>query len=231
MRTPKTSAKALMSLAVAGVLATSLAACGSSGSSSASASSSAPAAAATPVASLTNLTGVSTAVKLDPNFVAALMSLHLTPGVVGTAKLDASTGTVTFPITGGNATYYTPGTRTPYVTSTIDHDGSGLSLTAGGKKVELTNFVVDAGTSKLMGDVSLNGTSVAKGAYLFFLDGRTLQPLQVDKSAGTAVLTGTTVKISPDAAALLNKTFGTTAVKDYLPVGVATITLKLPASS
>lgn len=230
MRTfPKATSKSVLVLATAGLLATSLAACGSSGSSASGGSSPAAASAsASPVATLTNLTGTSTAVKLDPGFVSALTALKLTPGVVGTAKL--TDGSVVFPITGGNATYYTPGTRTPYVESMIAHDGSGLSLAAGDKKVELTNFVIDAGTSKLMGDVSLNGQSVAKGAYLFFLDGRTLNPLQVDKSAGTAVLQGTTVKVSPDAAALLNKTFGTDAVKPYFTVGIATITLKLPSS-
>ncbi|KAF0257558.1 hypothetical protein DOU02_12900 [Clavibacter michiganensis subsp. michiganensis] len=40
-----------------------------------------------------------------------------------------------------------------------------------------------------------------------------------------AVLEGTTVKVSPDAASLLNSTFGTTAVTDQLVVGIAKITV------
>ncbi|HEV7208508.1 MAG TPA: hypothetical protein VGN54_07200 [Mycobacteriales bacterium] len=221
----KVTSKTVLSLATAGLLATSLAACSSSGTSSTSSSSaSSPAASPSPVATLSSLSGVSTSVKLDPTFLSALTTLHLTPGVVGKATLAGDT--ISFPITGGNVTYYSPNSGvTPYVQGTINHDGSGLSLSAGGTKVELTNFVVDPGTSKLMGDVSANGKSVVKGAYLFFLDGRTLQPLK-SNSDGTATLAGTEVKISPDAAMLLDSTFKTTAVTPYFLVGTATITVK-----
>ena len=40
--------------------------------------------------------------------------------------------TVSFPITGGNATIYKKGDVTPYVQGKIEHQGSGLSLTGGG---------------------------------------------------------------------------------------------------
>ena len=60
---------------------------------------------------------------------------------------------------------------------------------------------------------------------LFFLDGRTLQPL---KTAGsTAVLQGTTVKLKAEAASLLNDTFGTDALKGGLVIGVAKITVNV----
>ena len=39
-----------------------------------------------------------------------------------------------FPITGGNVTYYTPGTESPYVQGMIDHDGSGLSSPAAARR-------------------------------------------------------------------------------------------------
>ncbi len=206
-------------VATGGMLALTLAACGASSSTDAAAPE------ASPVAALTNLTGEKTEVVVDPGFLAGVTSLKLTPGVVGTATL--TNGTLAFPITGGTATYYTPGTRTPYVESSIQHDGSGISLTDGKTKVELTNFVVDAGKSILTGDVAANGASVVKGAPLFFLDGRTLQPLQVDKAAGTGVLFGTTVSLTKEAADLLNKTYNTTALAEFFKVGVARITLKL----
>ena len=221
----RSSLRPFSALAIGGVLALSLAACG--GSSDTDATGAEPKAAASPVAALTNLTGEKTEVVLDAGFLKGLTSLKLMPGVVGTAKLDGTSGTLAFPITGGNATYYTPGSRTPYVESSIKHDGSGISLTDGKTKVELTNFVVDAGQSILTGDVSANGASVVKGAKLFFLDGRTLQPLQVDKAAGTGVLFGTTVSLTKDAADLLNKTYGTDALTEFFKVGVARITLKL----
>lgn len=207
--------------AAAAALALGAAACGGSdnGGSANAAQSSSP----KPVAKIDSLTGKSTAVKLDAGFAKALQSLKVTPGVVGSATLTKG-GSVVFPITGGHVKYYKPGTVSPYVQGKIDHSGSGLSLTAGGKKVELTDFVIDPGASKLTGKVSVDGKVAAPSAPLFFLDGRTLQPLK-SKSNGTAVLTGTTVKLTSEAAQLLDKTYGITAIKPGLKVGIATITV------
>ncbi|GGF17299.1 hypothetical protein [Subtercola lobariae] len=215
---------AALAIAASGALAFSLAACSSSSTtSSASSPSASTSSTPTPVASIPNLTGVDTEVTVDPGFLAALKSLNLTPGVLGTATLS-SAGVLAFPITSGNVKYYDPSqSYRPYVQGSIVHDGSGLSLTGGGIEVDLTNFTIDPGTSKLYGDVSANGASVAKQAYLFNLDGSTLKPLQT--SGDTAILEGTTVYVSPDAAALLNKTYGTTAVTDKLEVGIAKITV------
>ncbi|GGF48446.1 hypothetical protein GCM10011519_23060 [Marmoricola endophyticus] len=204
-----------------------IAACGSSDDSSdASASSSSSSSSQTqsapkPVASIDSLTGNTTAIKLDSGFTDALTSLKLTPGTVGTAKLQ--NGSLIFPITGGNVTYFEPGTVSPYVIGQVQHEGSGLSLSAGGTKVELTNFNVDPGVSRVYGDVSVNGKTAVTSAYLFTLDGRTLNPLKTGD--GTATLQGTKVEISPVAAPLLNKTFKTDAVKAGLLVGTATITV------
>ena len=129
-----------------------------------------------------------------------------------------------FPITGGNVTYYTPGTESPYVQGEVDHDGSGLSLTGGGKTVELTDFVVDPGKSVLTGKVTVDGEVAAESAPLFFLDGRTLKPLQTGDD-GTAILEGTTVKLKQEAADLLNQTFGVDALTGGFVIGVAKITV------
>ncbi|BAS11192.1 hypothetical protein AHiyo4_46140 [Arthrobacter sp. Hiyo4] len=175
-----------------------------------------------PLASIPALTGVSTAVKLDASFGKALETLKLTPGVVGTAAL--TDGSLIFPITGGKVDYYDPAKEyRPYVQGLISHAGSGFSLTAGDTKVDLTNFTIDPGTSKLYGDVAVNGTVAAKQAYIFNLDGSTLKPLA--KSGDTAILEGTRVLISDTAAGLLNKTFKTDAVKADMLVGVAKITV------
>ena len=164
---------------------------------------------------------------LDKGFVQALTDLEVTPGPVGDAKISPS-GTATFPITGGNVTYYEPGTVNPYVQGRIDHEGSGLSLEAGGKKVELTDFVVDPGKSVLTGTVSVDGKEAAADAPLFFLDGRTLEPLRT-ASEGRAVLEGTTVKLKAEAADLLNQTFKVDALKEGLVIGVAKITINTQA--
>ncbi|RKR13735.1 hypothetical protein [Arthrobacter oryzae] len=221
----RTSIKTFLGVAAAGSLMFSLAACGpASNASSTPASSSASAAAEMPkpLASIPALTGVSTAVKLDASFAAALKTLKLTPGVIGTAKL--TDGSLVFPITGGKVDYYDPAKDyRPYVQGLINHAGSGFSLTSGDTKVDLTNFTIDPGTSKLYGDVAVNGTVAAKQAYIFNLDGSTLKPLA--KAGDTAILEGTRVLVSDTAAGLLNKTFKTDAVKADMLVGIAKITV------
>ena len=234
----RTITKSLTALASAGLVVAALAGCSEPASTAPASSASAPggpgtqtpSAAPTPLAAIPDLTGVHTQVTLDAGFLAALKSLKLTPGVTGTAKLSKA-GVLTFPITGGNVKYFDPTqSYRPYVQGEIDHKGSGISLKAGGKTVKLTNFVIDPGSnSHLSGDVSLNGTSVVKGADLFTLDGSTLKPLSKD-SDGNAVLEGTRVLVSPAAAALLDQTFGTQAVTDKLLVGVAKITAKIPTN-
>ncbi|MET3767866.1 hypothetical protein ABIB15_000528 [Marisediminicola sp. UYEF4] len=180
-----------------------------------------------PLASIPALDGVDTQVTLDQGFVDALGSLGLTPGVLGGATL--TDGVLAFPITGGNVDYYDPEEDyRPYVQGSVEHDGSGISLTAGDIVVELTDFRIDPGTSQLFGTVTANGEEVGQDIYIFNLDGTTLNPLETDAD-GNAVLEGTTVLISPDAAGLLNDTFGTDAVTDELVVGIAKITAKAAA--
>ncbi|WP_299570002.1 hypothetical protein [uncultured Williamsia sp.] len=224
--------KTVVAAAIAAVAILPAAACSSDDSSSGSSSSTAASASApessaaqstpAPVATVPALTGRDTAVALDTGFTDALTALKLTPGVVGGAKLE--NGSLVFPITGGNVTYYTPGSIQPYVQGIIDHKGAGFSLTGGGKTVDITNLTIDPGTSKLMADVSVDGTVAATQAIVFDLDGSTLKPLQTNPD-GTAVLEGTRVLISETAAGLLNQTFATDAVKAGLLVGIAKITI------
>ena len=216
MRTTKTAPKRFATgVAAAALLAFSLSACG--GSSDAKEKGSAPEA----VAVVEDLQGETTAIKLDKGFTDALTALKLTPGVTGTAKL--TDGSLVFPITGGNVSVFEPGSVPNYVVGQIQHEGSGLSLSAGGTTVELTNFNVDPGVSRVYGDVTVNGKLAASSAYLFRLNGSTLKPLQT--KGDTAILEGTKVEISGDAAPLLNDTFGTDAVKTGLLVGIAKITV------
>jgi hypothetical protein len=218
--------KLAVSLTTAGILVAGLAACSSTTSTDtpSSSTSSSSSAAAEPLASIPALDGVDTQVTLDAGFVEALTTLGLTPGVIGGATL--TDGVLAFPITGGNVDYYDPEeSYRPYVQGSISHDGSGISLTAGDIVVELTDFRIDPGTSQLFGTVTANGEKVGDDIYIFNLDGSTLNPLAEDAD-GNAVLEGTTVLISPDAAELLNATFSTDAVTDELVVGIAKITAK-----
>jgi hypothetical protein len=211
-------------LATAAALALGATACGSDdGSTSSSSGASGSSQQAEPVAKIDSLTGKSTAVTLDAGFVDALTQLELTPSPLGDATISKQ-GIASFPITGGNVEYFKPGTVSPYVRGEIDHDGSGLQLEGGGKTVQLTDFVVDPGASVLTGKVTVDGKEAAASAPLFFLDGRTLKPLEA-KSNGTAVLEGTTVKFKDESAQLLNDTFGVDALEGGLEVGVAKITV------
>jgi len=220
MKLTKTS-----TLAVSAALALGVGACGDDAATDSASSGTKPVrqAAPEPLAKIDSLSGRSTAVKLDPGFLAALEQLEVTPGAVGEAMITKG-GSAVFPITGGNVTYYEPGSVSPYVQGMIDHDDSGLSLKAGGTTVRLTDFVVDPGRSVLTGTVSVDGKVAAQDAPLFFLDGRTLEPLQARKN-GTAVLQGTTVKLKAEAAELLNQTFGIDDLQEGLVIGVAKITV------
>ena len=221
MRTMTNPAKrGLAAFATVALLAVPLAACGTEDSGSGSGDS-ASASAPKPVAAIDALSGKDTAIALDKGFTDALTSLKLTPGVVGDAQLVD--GSLVFPITGGNVTVFKPGQVSPYVIGQIQHEGSGLSLTAGDTEVELTNLNVDPGVSRVYGDVSVNGKVAVSNAFLFQLDGRTLEPLATEGS--TAILEGTKVMISDDAAGLLNDTFKTDAVTGGLLVGIAKITV------
>jgi hypothetical protein len=208
--------------ALVAVLGLGAAACGDDDEQGGTTSAAAP----EPVAQIDPVNGRTTEVALDQGFVEALGTLKLTPAPVGDGKITKA-GVARFPITGGQVTYYEPGTVAPFVQGELDHDGSGLSLTGGGKTVELTDFVIDPGASVLTGTVSVDGKMAAEDAPLFFLDGRTLQPLET--TAGTATLEGTTVKLKDEAATLLNDTFGTDALKGGLVIGVAKIDLDLEA--
>jgi len=204
-------------------IALGAAACGDDEESPAGGGGAAGGGAVKPVAEVKNLSGKMTEVTLDADFVEALQALEVTPGPVGDAEISDA-GVAGFPITAGNVKYFTPGSISPFVRGIINHDGAGLSLEAGGKEVELENFDIDPGKSVLTGDVSVDGKEAAPDAPLFFLDGRTLNPLQVSDD-GTAVLEGTTVKLKKEAAELLNETFAVKALKAGLVIGVAKITI------
>ncbi|MFC5676434.1 hypothetical protein [Aeromicrobium endophyticum] len=229
MSTIRSYKKTFAGIALAAVAAMPLAACSSSDSSDSASSSSSESktAIAKPVARINALSGEDTAVKLDAGFADALKTLGLTPGVVGEGKL--TDGSLVFPITGGNVTYFKPGTAKPYVIGQIQHEGSGFSLEAGGTKVEITNLNVDPGASRVYGDVAVNGKTAVTSAFIFQLRGATLKPLQTE--GDTAILEGTKVYISPVAASLLNDTFKTDAVTDQLLVGVAKITVNTTPAS
>lgn len=177
------------------------------------------------VASIPSLDkGKDTSVAFNPGFVDALTGLGVTPSAFGKAKLKD--GAISFPITGGNVTIFEEGSVPSYVVGQVQHEGSGLTLTAGGTAVTVGNFNVDPGVSVAYGDVAVNGEVAATSIPIFGLDGSTLQDPTIE--GNTATLTGTTVYLKPAAADLLNKTFGIKDLNEDIVIGVATITAIVP---
>ncbi len=101
-------------------------------------------------AQITRLGGKQTAVKLDAGTAEALKSLGVAVAPTGTGKFDAGTGTVSFPITGGFAAIHSDkGYKPGYIAGNVIHQGSGLKFSKGNQSIEVTDFVVDPGTSIL----------------------------------------------------------------------------------
>ena len=176
----------------AGLLALGTDACGDDEESS-----SAQAAQPEPVAQIDAPSGQKTEVTLDAGFVDALGTLKLTRAPVGDGQ-DHQVRDRALPGTGGNVTYYEPGSVSPFVQARSTTTGAVSTSPEPARPVELTDFVVDPGASVLTGTVTVAGEVAAASAPSFFLDGRTLRPLQSEGS--TAVLEGTTVKLKDEAA-------------------------------
>jgi hypothetical protein len=189
-----------------------VAACSSSAKSPTSSSS--PAAGGATVTAIPNLTGSSTTVSLDATTLQALTTLGVKPSTYGTATLNGSD--ITFPITTGYAEIHSDRSFNPgYVIGSIEHDGSGVTLTKGSTAVTLKDFVIDPGNSMLYGTVGDK-----PDVPLFFLNGSALQVTMVN---GSVHLDGTKVDLTQTAASALDQAFGTQAIKPGLELGVAHI--------
>jgi hypothetical protein len=208
--------------ALVGVLALAGAACGNNDDSSGSSPSPAAQSSARSdkVTAIPSLSGVGTSVKIDAGTADALKSLGVALAPSGNATFDASTSTITFPITSGYAEIHSDlGAKPGYIQGSIAHQDSGFTLTAGSTKVELSDFIVDPGNSMLYGTVG--GTPKVP---LLFLDGTNVKV--GSDGAGNVTLDGTVAKLTDTAAGALNKAFNVTALKAGLPLGVVHLVAK-----
>jgi hypothetical protein len=164
------------------------------------------------VTAIPALTGVGTTLTLNAATAAALTSLGVKVAPEGSAT--ASGSAITFPITSGYVEIHSNIHHRPgYIEGSIEHYGSGLTLTAGSTTVTLSDFVVDPGNSNLY--ASVNG--VPDKAPLLQLDGR---KVSVSKDgSGDVVLNGTIANLTSSAAAALDSAFGTQAIKGGTPLG------------
>ena len=176
------------------------------------------------VTAIPALTGVGTTLTLNAGTAAALTSLGVTVAPEGSAT--ASGSAVTFPITSGYVEIHSNKHHRPgYIEGSIEHYGSGLTLTAGTTVVTLSDFVVDPGNSLLYG--SVNG--VPDKTPLLQLDGRAVT---VSKDgSGDVVLNGTVANLTKGAAGALDASFGTQAIKGGTPLGTVHLVAKGKANT
>ena len=165
------------------------------------------------VTAIPSLTGVGTSVILDAGTAGALKGLGVAIAPSGNATFEASTSTITFPITSGYAEIHSdPSVKPGYIQGSVNHEGSGFTLTAGATKVTLDDFVVDPGNSMLYGTVG-----GSPKVPLLFLDGANVK---VSMEGSNVVLQGTVAKLTAPGAAALNSAFGVSDFKEGLPLGV-----------
>lgn len=127
-----------------------------------------------------------------------LTALGLTVGALGTATISTAGGfpVISFPITGGTAN--ADGTLQ------IEHNGSGLSLTAGATSVTLSNFLVDTAALTISADAALNSTALAPTQVPVFTIGA-----------------GLSLTLTDTGASALNTAFQTTALSSSTVIGTA----------
>ena len=199
-------------------------ACGDDSESSSSDTTAAADASSDMVTAIPRLTGEGTSVALDGGTAAALKSLGVAIAPSGNAAFDAKTSTITFPITSGYAEIHSdPAFKPGYILGSIEHFGSGFTLTAGSTKVGLSDFVVDPGNSILYGTVG--GSPMVP---LLDLDGT---GVKVSMEGSNVVLQGTVAKLTDTAAGALNKAFKVDAIKAGTPLGVVRLVAKGEATT
>ena len=171
------------------------------------------------VTAIPALTGVGTTLNLNAGTAAALTGLGVKVAPEGSATVSGSA--VTFPITSGYVEIHSNKHHRPgYIEGSIEHYGSGLTLTAGTTVVTLSDFVVDPGDSYLYG--SVNG--VPDKTPLLQLDGRAVRVST--NGSGDVVLNGTVANLTSGAATALDSAFGTQAIKGGTPLGTVHLVAK-----
>ncbi len=152
-----------------------------------------------------DLNGETTVLVLDPGTadVLAQNKIEVTP--VRPAAPDGDG--IGFPITGGMV-------DSESLAGTIDHSGS-LRFSAGGKRLAVTDFVVDTEAGTL--------TATAGGAEIPLLS-LDLAGLQRSMEGDAIVASGIAAALTAEAATALNDTFGVTIFEEGLAIGDVTVT-------
>jgi hypothetical protein len=126
------------------------------------------------------------------------------------AKLDTTTLTTTFPVTGGKV-------NITKQTGTLKQSG-GISIAKGGKTIVIKNAVANLATRTATANVTGKGKS-----FSVFKLGK---PTGTTSTAKKATISGYTVTLSKKAIAYLDKTFATKIFKKDNVLGTGTTKVK-----
>lgn len=165
--------------------------------------------------------GGATAVQLSQEFVGALGNLQVSPGAVGRGALNK--GIAVFPISGGAIDLGT-------VKTEVIHQG-GLSLSAGGTVVKLTDFLITnlGDQPVLTGLVTANGNLVGR-VPLFALALPAVSPPLQPIGGKVVDLKGVGATLTAEAAGALNQAFNVQAFTAGLKIGTARVNALVDAS-
>lgn len=157
------------------------------------------------------LGGGRTTVNLNPDFVAALVSLGVTPSPITPGTLNLKRGTISYPIPGGVI-------DTSSLKGDIYHNG-GLGLEVPGTKVSLLNFIISTTDTPVLTGVAAVNNDVVDRIPLFDLD---LSAASVDVTRwGVLKIDNVGVTLTAPAADTLNAVFNVSAFYQGFPIGTA----------
>ncbi len=162
-------------------------------------------------------------VEVVPTTVAGLIAGAVMEGPAPAGDAKISGGSPRSRSRASTVTVFPPGSADPYVTGLVKHDGSGLGLTGGGTKggaeeLRRRPWHVDAHGGRA-------GERQAGRAGRADLLPRRQQTAPPDTVGSAAILEGTTVSLTKEAAELLKKTFKTDALTPFFEVAIAKVTV------
>lgn len=160
-----------------------------------------------------DLTGVESRLTLAADFAEALGALDVSFAPIGSAEISSTL--LRFPISGGDLDV-----SADTIDGEIEHDGSGVALSAGAATVELTDLDIDLGEATVLGTVTLNGEPAGDDVDLFDLDTGDVEV--TDGLDGTVTVDAMGATVAPEAAQLLEQAFGAEGLSGA-EVGAATI--------
>ncbi len=181
-----------------------------------------PPAPAAPLLDRTALAGGTTEVVADPAFLDALDRLGLAPRTTGPAGSAGTTGTLSFPVTGGALAVGAE--REP--SGQVRHDGSGLLLTSGTSTLALDDLVLDLDGSVVTATVSVDGAVRAEDAPVLAVTAAGVEVPATGQPSGPSVVAGLRLALTAQGAEVLNDVHAPEGFAPGAPVGALTLTLE-----